>query len=156
MKFLVGQIIIFSNQHSYRQKSYFLTTKKYLYEVQQINLQRLDKAWKRWLKPDLSGKRAGRPRFKKSGKLRSFYFSRVNHPKAAIKFDGKQIIISRFGTIRVIVHRSIPDGFTIKTATITKKADGYYVSFSLEDKSVPSLISTENIKTAVGIDVGLK
>ncbi len=25
-----------------------------------------------------------------------------------------------------------------------------------EDKSVPSLISTDNIKTAVGIDVGLK
>ncbi|NEP80909.1 MAG: transposase [Okeania sp. SIO3C4] len=44
----------------------------------------------------------------------------------------------------------------IKTATITKKANGYYVSFSLEYKSVPSLISTDNIKAAVGIDVGLK
>ncbi|MDY7002875.1 MAG: hypothetical protein SWX82_02575 [Cyanobacteriota bacterium] len=41
---------------------------------------------------------------------------------------------------------------TIKTATITKKADGYYISFSLEDKSVPNLIPTNNIK----IDVGLK
>ena len=30
------------------------------------------------------------------------------------------------------------------------------VSFSLEDKLVPSLISMDNIKTAVGIDVGLK
>nr|WP_293065901.1 RNA-guided endonuclease TnpB family protein [Okeania sp. SIO2B3] len=30
------------------------------------------------------------------------------------------------------------------------------MSFSLEDKSVPSLIPTDNIKTAVGIDVGLK
>ncbi|MGD1805474.1 RNA-guided endonuclease InsQ/TnpB family protein [Dapis sp. BLCC M126] len=125
-------------------------------EVQQINLQRLDKAWKRWLVPDKTGKRFGRPRFKKSGKLRSLSFSRVNHPKAAIKFDGKQISISRFGTIPVIVHRAIPDGFVIKTATITKKADGYYVSFSLEDKSIPSLIPTDNIKTAVGIDVGLK
>ncbi|NEQ41985.1 MAG: transposase [Okeania sp. SIO3I5] len=26
----------------------------------------------------------------------------------------------------------------------------------MEDKSVPNLISTDNIKTAVGIDVGLK
>ncbi len=60
----------------------------------------------------------------------------------------------------------IPDGFVIKTATITKKADGYYVSFSLEDNpplSPPGrgtkgvgLIPTDNIKTAVGIDVGLK
>ncbi|MDY7005801.1 MAG: transposase [Cyanobacteriota bacterium] len=155
-RFPVDQIIIFSNQHLNRQNSYFLTTKKSPYEVQQINLQKLDKAWKRWLIPDKKGKRGGRPRFKKSGKLRSFCFSRVNHPKAAIKFDGKQIITTRFGTIPVIVHRPIPDGFVIKTGTITKKADGYYVSFSLEDKSIPSLIPTENIKTAIGIDVGLK
>ncbi len=106
--------------------------------------------------PDKTVRRGGRPRFKKHGRLRSFGFSRVNHPKAAIKFDGKQIIVSRFGSIPVIVHRPIPDDFTIKTATITKKADGYYVSLTLEDKSVPSLIPTDNIKTAVGVDVGLK
>ncbi|WP_293158697.1 transposase [Okeania sp. SIO2C9] len=147
---------MFNNQHLNKQKFSFQNTKKSPYEVQQINLQRLDKAWKRWLVPDKTGKRFGRPRFKKAGKLRSFCFSRVNHPKAAVKFNGKQIIISRFGAIPVIVHRHIPDGFTIKTATITKKADGYYVSFSLEDKSVPSLIPTDNIKTTVGIDVGLK
>ncbi|NEN93460.1 MAG: IS200/IS605 family element transposase accessory protein TnpB [Okeania sp. SIO3H1] len=137
-------------------KQLFPEYKEIYSEVQQINLQRLDKAWKRWLVPDKTGKRVGRPRFKKSGKLRSLSFSRVNHPKAAVKFDGKQVIISRFGAIPVIVHRPIPDGFTIKTATITKKADGYYISFSLEDKSVPSLITTDNIKTSVGIDVGLK
>nr|WP_293087330.1 transposase [Okeania sp. SIO3B5] len=38
----------------------------------------------------------------------------------------------------------------------TQDADGYYVSFSLEDKSVPNLISIDNLKTAVGVDVGLK
>lgn len=36
-------------------------------EVQQMNLQRLDKAWKRWLFPDKTGKRGGRPKFKKRG-----------------------------------------------------------------------------------------
>ncbi|NEP77098.1 MAG: IS200/IS605 family element transposase accessory protein TnpB, partial [Okeania sp. SIO3B3] len=137
-------------------KKLFPEYKEIYFEVQQNNLRRLDKSWQRWLIPDKTGKRFGRPRFKKSGKLRSLSFSRVNHLKAAIKFDGKHIIISRFGSIPVIVHRPIPDGFTIKTATITKKADGYYVSFSLEDKSVPSLIPTDNIKIAVGVDVGLK
>nr|WP_293099555.1 transposase [Okeania sp. SIO2F4] len=137
-------------------KQLFPEYKEIYSEVQQINLQKLDIAWKRWLIPDKTGKRYGRPRFKKSGKLRSLSFSRVNHLKAAVKFDGKQIIISRFGAIPVIVHRPIPDEFTIKTATITKKADGYYISFSLEYKSVPSLIPTDNIKNSVGIDVGLK
>lgn len=137
-------------------KTLFPPYKEIYFEVQQNNLKRLDRSWLRWLVPDQTGKRFGRPRFKKLGKLRSLSFSRVNHPKAAVKFDGKQITISRFGSIPVIVHRPIPDGFRIKTATITKKADGYYVSFSLEDKSVPSLIPTNNIKTGVGIDVGLK
>lgn len=36
-------------------------------EAQQINLQRLKKAWERWMIPDKIGKRGGRPRFKKLG-----------------------------------------------------------------------------------------
>jgi len=42
------------------------------HDVQQQNLKRLDKAWERWLTPDKSGKRGGRPRFKKKGDMRSF------------------------------------------------------------------------------------
>src|SRR5919202_165669 len=57
-------------------------------EVQQMNLQRLDKAWKRWLVPLQTGKRGGRPKFKKRGEKPSFSFSRVNHPKAACFLEG--------------------------------------------------------------------
>ncbi len=32
----------------------------------------------------------------------------------------------------VILHRPIPDGFTLKQATLIRKADGGDVSFSLE------------------------
>lgn len=103
-------------------------------EVQQINLQRLDKAWKRWRVPDQKGKRGGRPKFKKAGQLRSFEFSRVNHPKATIKFDGKNLITTRLGAIPVIVHRPIPEGFELKTASIVKKADGYYVCLTAKDE----------------------
>ncbi|MGK7925090.1 MAG: RNA-guided endonuclease InsQ/TnpB family protein, partial [Spirulina sp.] len=125
-------------------------------EVQQINLQRLDKAWKKWRIPDKSGKRGGRPKFKKIGQLRSFEFSRVNHPKATIKFDGKNLITTRLGTIPVIVHRPIPDGFELRKASIVKKADGYYVCLAAKDERVPEPLPLDKIKTAVGIDVGLK
>ena len=125
-------------------------------EVQQINLQRLDIAWKRWLVPDRSGKRGGRPRFKKKGELRSFGFSRVNHPKAAVKFDGKALKISKLGTIPVIVHRQLPEGAALKTAALVKKADGYYVCLVAEDETIPQLLPLETIKSAVGVDVGLK
>ncbi|BAZ21435.1 transposase [Kalymmatonema gypsitolerans NIES-4073] len=37
-----------------------------------------------------------------------------------------------------------------------RKADGWYVSFSLEDKTVPTALPVDEIKTATGIDVGLE
>ena len=125
-------------------------------EVQQMNLQRLEKAWKRWLIPDQKGKRGGRPRFKKAGQLRSFSFSRVNHPKAVIKFSDNCIWTKKWGAIPVVVHRPIPDGFVLKTATIVKKADGYYLCLTAEDETIPALLPTNKIVRAVGIDVGLK
>jgi hypothetical protein len=56
---------------------------------------------------------------------------------------------------KVIVHRQIPDGFEIKTVSVTKKADGYYVTLSLEDKTVPKIKPDFNANNIVGIDVGL-
>jgi putative transposase len=108
------------------------------------------------LVPDQTGKRAGRPKFKKKGEMRSFGFSRINHPKAACFLEGSILRIPRFGEIPVIVHRPLPDGFTPKTASIVKKADGWYVSISLEDDSVPSPRPMNEVQTAIGVDVGLK
>jgi putative transposase len=125
-------------------------------EVQQMNLQRLDKAWKRWLVPDKTGKRGGRPKFKKRGEKPSFSFSRVNHPKAACFLEGNILRIPKIGLIPVIVHRPIPEGFTLKAATICFKADGYYVSISAEDSTIPEPRPLDEVKSAVGIDLGLK
>ena len=41
--------------------------------------------------------------------------------------------LSKIGEIPVVLHRPIPDGFPIKQATIVSKADGWYVSFAIED-----------------------
>ena len=125
-------------------------------DCQQQNLMRLDKAWKRWLIPDKNGKRSGRPRFKKQGDLSSFTFPRVNSLKAGAHLNGNILKLSKIGEIRVILHRPIPDGFEIKQATILRKADGWYVSFSLSDSTVPSFLPVDEIKSATGIDVGLE
>ena len=123
---------------------------------QQVNLQRLDKAWKRWRVPDATGKRGGRPRFKKVGQLRSFVFSRVNCSRAGAHFNDGILKLSKIGSMPVVVHRPLPDGFALKQATLTKKADGWYVSFSLKDDTVPELMPLATIGSAVGIDVGLE
>ncbi len=125
-------------------------------DCQQQSLMRLDKTWKGWLIPDKKGKRGGRPRFKKRGDICSFTFPRVNNPRAGAHLTGNILKLSKIGEVEIFLHRPIPEGFTIKQATLVKKADGWYVSFSLEDGTVPDPLPVDEIKGAVGIDVGLE
>jgi putative transposase len=117
---------------------------------------RLDKAWKRWTIPDKNGPRGGIPRFKKQGDICSFTYPRVNSPKAGAHLLGNSLKLSKIGEIPIVLHRPIPDGFDIKQATIVCKADGWYVSFAIEDNKVPVSLPVDEIKSAVGIDVGLE
>jgi putative transposase len=137
-------------------KELFPDYKNIYADCQQQSLMRLDKAWKRWLVPDKKGNRGGRPRFKKRGDICSFTFPRVNSLKAGAHLTGNLLKLSKIGEIEVILHRPIPEGFEIKQATILSKADGWYVSFSVYDKTVPALLPIDEIKTATGIDVGLE
>jgi len=139
----IGEITVrvdyYTQQSELKETKQLFSDYKEIYtEVQQLNLQRLDNAWKRWLFPDKSGNRGGRPRFKKKGKLRSISFSRVNDPKGVCFLERSNLRANKIGIIPIVLHRPIPDGFTQKTVTIVKKADGWYVCIVLEDASVPS------------------
>jgi putative transposase len=61
-----------------------------------------------------------------------------------------------FGKVKVVLHRPIPKGFKIKLYSVTKKADGFYVTLSLEDQTVPEIKPDFNPDKITGIDVGLK
>jgi putative transposase len=125
-------------------------------ESQQVNLQRLNKAWERWLFPDKTGKRGGRPKFKKAGELRSFVYPRLNCSKAGAHLNKGVLKLSKIGEMSLIMHRPIPDGFTLKTCAIVHKADGWYCCISIQDETVPEPMPLDEVKSAVGIDVGLK
>ncbi|MGL5193398.1 MAG: RNA-guided endonuclease InsQ/TnpB family protein [Chroococcales cyanobacterium] len=125
-------------------------------EAQQVNLQRLNQAWERWLVPDKMGKRGGRPRFKKLGELRSFVYPRINSLKAGDHFNKGILKLSKIGEMRVIVHRPLPEGFKLKKCPIVHKADGWYCCISMEDQTVPEPLPLEEVKSPVGVDVGLK
>ena len=112
---------------------------------------KVELAFDRWLKGDVNGKKSGRPRFKGVGQYKTFTFPQFKRHH----FDGNKITLSKIGDIKVIVHRQIPDGFEIKTVSVTKKADGYYVTLSLDDKTVPTIKPDFNVNNIVGIDVGL-
>ncbi|MEH2041490.1 RNA-guided endonuclease InsQ/TnpB family protein [Nostoc sp.] len=105
----------------------------------------------RWVKGDANGKRSGKPRFKGKGQYKTFTYPQFKKEH----FQNDKITLSKIGTLKVIVHRQIPDGFDIKTVSVTKKAGGYYVTLSLEDKTVPTTKPDFDVSNIVGIDVGL-
>jgi len=149
------------NPDYYSQKKDLVNTKDKFPEYKLIHSQvlqdcikRVKLAFDRWFKADKNGQRLGKPRFKGKGRYRSFTYPQIKQDC----LEGNKINLPKIGKVKLIQHRRLPDGFQIKTATISRKADGYYVTLSLEDKSVPRFNcdvkpTTEN---TLGIDMGLK
>jgi putative transposase len=59
----IHPLVNYSTQQTALKESFFPDYKNIYSQVQQINLQRIDKTWRRWPTPDQTGKVAGRPRF---------------------------------------------------------------------------------------------
>ncbi|GGA08041.1 RNA-guided endonuclease TnpB family protein [Okeania sp. KiyG1] len=123
-------------------------------QVLQDCIKRVKLAFDRWLKTDKKGTRLGKPRFKGIGRYRSFTYPQIKQNC----IEGNKINLPKIGNIKLIQHRPLPDGFQIKTVTISRKADGYYITLSLEDKSVPAFTNKvePTLKNTLGIDMGLK
>jgi putative transposase len=121
-------------------------------QVLQNAAKRVELAFDRFLSGDCNGKRSGRPRFKGANQYKTFTYPKVKSDCIENGF----ITLPKFGKVRLVQHRTIPDGFKIKTCSITKKSDGYYVTLSLEDNTVPTIKPDFNPDSITGIDVGLK
>ncbi len=122
--------------------------------VLQNMVKRVANAFFPYLKGDCSGKRSGKPRFKGKARYRSFTFDDANNHY----LEENKLYLSKIGWVKIILHRPIPDGFQIKTITITKKADGIYATLSLEDKSVPDSLTPDTKPTednSIGVDMGV-
>ena len=112
---------------------------------------RVELAFQRWLKNDVSGKRLGKPRFKGKGQYKTFTYAQFKQ----YHFVNNKVKLSKIGDLKVIVHRPIPDGFIIKTVSVTRKSNGYFVTFSLQDDTVPEIKPDIKRGSLIGIDVGL-
>ena len=124
-------------------------------QVLQDMVKRVNLAFERFIKGDSSGKRSGKPRFKGKHRYRTFTYPQANHNW----LDGNRVNLPKIGLVKFICHRPLPDGFALKTVAISLKADGWYITFSLEDKSVPENPLPEVIPTeanSLGVDAGLE
>ncbi|WP_414549593.1 RNA-guided endonuclease InsQ/TnpB family protein [Anabaena sp. CCY 0017] len=121
-------------------------------QVLQDIVKRVKVTFDRFSKGDSNGKRSGKPRFKSRSRYKTFTYPQMKDGC----LQGNLINLPMFGKVKVILHRPIPDGFKIKTTSVTKKADGYYLTLSLEDATVPAIKPDFNPDSITGIDVGLK
>lgn len=135
----------------YEQQKYFrnwLDRNKYNVhsQVQQNVAVRIDLAFKAFFRRLKNGETPGYPRFKGFGRYDSF-----TYPQTGWKVLKDKIHLTKIGKVKAAIYQQING--TIKTCTVKKEGDDWYVIFSIESKSENYLSETQN---SVGIDVGLK
>ena len=113
-------------------------------QVLQDVLRRLDKAFVAFFRRIRSGEKPGYPRFQGQGRYDSF-----TYPQSGFALEGSVLTLSKIGDVKVRLHRALQG--TIKTVTIKREVNLWYVTFSCEVEEEPLPPCEE----AVGIDLGL-
>ena len=116
----------------------------------QATMRRLDKAYAAFFRRIKSGRKPGYPRFKNTDRFASIEFP--SHGDG-IRLSGNRLRIQHVGTLKVCLHRPLPEAAEVRTLTVTREAGKWYleVCFKLPDVAVePSILPS------VGIDVGIE
>ncbi len=116
------------------------------HHVMQQMLKQVDAAFRRFFQG--LGKY---PKTKRRGKFRSF-----TYPPRDVSFKGNKVRVPGIGWISFFKSRPFPDGFSIRSVTVRKKADGFYLSVRLQDDAVPNNPIIQQVRTAIGVDFGIK
>lgn len=128
-------------------------------QVLQDVIDRVETAFSRFTTPDANGNRSGKPKFKGRHYYKSFTYTQLDNSDITKDERGRNYInLKKIGLVPLILHRQIPNGFQVKTGTVIKEADGYYISLVLEDRNVPVTVAeiqpTE--ENSIGIDLGVE
>jgi putative transposase len=106
-------------------------TKPWLLSVQSQVIQQVLKQLENTFTSMWEQKR-GFPRFKKSGRMRSFLFPQFEKNSII----GNKIKLPVIGWMRMRLSRPIPEGFILKQVRIVKKASGWFAMLSLQCNEV--------------------
>jgi putative transposase len=122
-------------------------------QVLQDTLKRVDKAFKAFFKRCKEGKTPGFPRFQGYDRYDSFTYPQVERlkHKSLVRIEDGRVVLPKIGHVKVKQHR--PMEGKVKTATIKREGDCWYVVFACEIEAQTKLPYTD---LAVGIDMGLK
>ncbi len=113
-------------------------------QVLQDVLRRVDKAFQGYFRRLKAGQKPGYPRFQGRHHYDSF-----TYPQAGFALAGERLTLSKVGDLKVRLHR--PMQGQVKTCTIKREGEHWYVTFACEVEAEPLPPCDE----AVGIDLGL-
>jgi putative transposase len=116
--------------------------------VLQDVLARLDRTYQAFFRRVQAGEKSGFPRFQGRHRYHSFTYQEYGN---GARLDNGFLVLATIG--RIAVHWSRPVAGTIKTVTVSKEADGWYVSFSCAEVPVQPLPPSGQ---ETGIDLGLE
>jgi putative transposase len=131
-------------------KEYFPGYKNIYSQVLQDVLKRVDKAFLNFFRRLKTNEKPGYPRFKGRGWYDSFTYPQSGFSLSDNRKGNQKLRLSKIGKVKVRLHRAIKG--KIKTCSIKRELDNWYVCFSCEVQ--PELL----LKTqkSVGIDVGIE
>jgi len=95
-------------------------------QVIQNALKRVESAFDGLFGRVREGRRAGFPRFRSRPRYDSF-----TYPQSGFSLEGGKLRLSKIGKVKV--HLSRPIEGEVKTCTIKREADGWYVIFAVEE-----------------------
>ena len=116
-------------------------------QVLQETLRRVDFAFKAFFRRVKAGRKAGYPRFRSARRYDSFTYPQ----EGAFRLEGNKLTLSKIGSVRVRLSRPVEG--RIKTCTIKREANGWFVIFSVEESQCRYFARTG---ASVGVDVGLE
>ena len=100
-------------------------------QVLQDVIQRVQSTMDNFTLPDKNGKTSGKPKFKGSHYYNSFTYPQLSNTNIVKNANGRCCInLPKIGLVPFVYNRSIPLGFKVKTGTVIREADGYYISFA--------------------------
>jgi putative transposase len=125
-------------------------------DVLQGNLVKVDTAYQGFFQH-----KRGFPAFRKASNFKSFQFKPGQAKLTVNRSSSKKrcyshVYLPGLGDMRYIDSRVIPNDADIRTVTVIKEADGWYMSVLLKlPESLPEVAELKTVQSAVGIDVGI-
>ena len=114
-------------------------------QVLQDVLRRVEKTFKDFFRRVKAGKKPGYPRFQSRTHYDSFCY-----PQAGFSIENGRLALSKIGHVKVKLHRKVLG--TIKTCSIKREGECWYVCLACEGEATPRTPYTDD---AVGIDLGV-